>query len=94
MSRLYFNGNLKVIDYLNGEDCNFTNLNAINCTFTYPSESTQIKITYNEFESTEQIYTYIIYDYDGDTCLINGEDFSYNLDVGILPFNYILMKLN
>ena len=39
MTRLYFNANLKVIDYLNGEYCDYSNLNEINCTFTYPSES-------------------------------------------------------
>ena len=38
MSKLYFNGNLKVIDYLNWKVCDYSNINAINYTFTYPSE--------------------------------------------------------
>ena len=45
------------------------------------------KITYNEFESTEQIYTYIIYDYDGDTCIIEGNSNNNNLLIGNLDYD-------
>ena len=45
------------------------------------------KITYNEFESTEQIFTYILYHIDGDTYLVEGNIKNTNLLIGNLVYD-------
>jgi hypothetical protein len=39
------------------------------------------------FTYIEKKYTYIIYDFIGENCSIEGNIFNYYLDVGDLPFN-------
>ena len=87
MSKIYINGELKIFNIEKSEGCDFSNLEKVTCSFIYPSESTQINITYNEFEETEQIYTYFIYDYEGDDCIIKGNDKSYKFEIGNLPYD-------
>ena len=83
ISKLYFNGELKILDSdPDKESCIFSN-KSITCEFIYPGEFTELSINYNEFESTSQKYIYIYYFFDGESCMIEGESLnSYQLDLG------------
>ena len=82
ISLMYIDNKLKVLNP-ETESCTMYKNNYINCTFDYPGETKIITINYNEFSQTEKTYTYIYYDYDGENCLIEGEQLdSYQLNIG------------
>ena len=86
ISLMYIDNKLKVLNK-ETESCIFHKTNYINCTFDFPGETKIISINYNEFSQTEKNYTYIYYDYNGEKCLIEGEELdSYQINLGDLNY--------
>ena len=68
-SRIYINGELKVINYDKLEECKYES-KSVSCDFINPGRYTKLEITYNEFDETIQKYTCIFYNFDGKKCML------------------------